>query len=167
MDTAEQDVVGLVEYAGGRLTDRMEGLSDDEWAWQPITGDAEVTVRWRLDHVVEVLTTSRNREWLGLAPSTGPTPGTPATAAEALAGLDAAIRVFLAAATEVGDTASEPMGAVAGPYAESTKRSFVLHVADELIHHGAEAALLRDLYAARPSRSSRTTETASVASDAG
>jgi hypothetical protein len=30
----------------------------------------------------------------------------------------------------------------------ATRRSFVLHMLDELIHHGAEAALMRDLYAA-------------------
>ncbi|MFS0728828.1 DinB family protein [Curtobacterium sp. 1P10AnD] len=149
MDSAEQDVVGLVGYAADRLTDRMTGLTDDEWVWQPIPGDAEVTVRWRLDHVVEVLTASRNREWLGLAATADPTPDGPVTAAEALVALDAAIRVFLATATEASDTASEPMGAVAGPNAAATKRSFVLHVADELVHHGAEAALLRDLYAAR------------------
>ncbi|MDP9241462.1 MAG: hypothetical protein M3O55_12640 [Actinomycetota bacterium] len=27
--------------------------------------------------------------------------------------------------------------------------SYALHVVDELVHHGAEAALLRDLYASR------------------
>jgi ankyrin repeat protein len=45
----------------------------------------------------------------------------------------------------------EPIGPVGGPYADSTRRAFVLHVLDELIHHGAEVATLRDLYrATRP-----------------
>jgi hypothetical protein len=35
----------------------------------------------------------------------------------------------------------------AGYFAGATGRSFVLHIADELIHHTAEAALLRDLFA--------------------
>lgn len=39
-------------------------------------------------------------------------------------------------------------GKPAGRYGAASRRSFVLHVLDELIHHGAEAALLRDLYAA-------------------
>lgn len=33
-----------------------------------------------------------------------------------------------------------------GPYAEGTRVSWVLHVLDEVIHHGAEVGLLRDLY---------------------
>jgi hypothetical protein len=36
-----------------------------------------------------------------------------------------------------------------GFYEGDTRRSFVLHILDELIHHGAEAALLRDLYGHR------------------
>jgi len=40
------------------------------------------------------------------------------------------------------------MGAVAGPYACSDRVAFVVHIMDELIHHGAEVALLRDLYRA-------------------
>jgi hypothetical protein len=40
-----------------------------------------------------------------------------------------------------------PLGEMAGYFADATGRSFVLHIADELIHHTAEAALLRDLFA--------------------
>ncbi|GAA3431286.1 hypothetical protein [Kutzneria kofuensis] len=40
-------------------------------------------------------------------------------------------------------------GSRGGFYASDTRRSFVLHILDELIHHGAEAALLRDLYGHR------------------
>ena len=40
-----------------------------------------------------------------------------------------------------------PLGEAAGYFAGATGRSFVLHIADELIHHTAEAALLRDLFA--------------------
>ena len=42
-----------------------------------------------------------------------------------------------------------PLGEAAGYFAGATGRSFVLHIADELIHHTAEAALLRDLFARR------------------
>lgn len=44
---------------------------------------------------------------------------------------------------------AERLGAVAGPFASGTLASFVLHMLDEFIHHGAELALLRDLYGAR------------------
>jgi hypothetical protein len=49
-----------------------------------------------------------------------------------------------------GSSLAEPVGPVAGPYADSTRRAFVLHVLDELIHHGGEVALVRDLRAAQP-----------------
>ena len=41
----------------------------------------------------------------------------------------------------------EPVGAVAGPqYADRSRAAYVLHMLDEFIHHGAEIALLRDLW---------------------
>jgi hypothetical protein len=42
-----------------------------------------------------------------------------------------------------------PLGPSWGPYAESNTADLVLHVLDEVIHHGAEVGLLRDLYAQR------------------
>jgi hypothetical protein len=38
-----------------------------------------------------------------------------------------------------------------GPYAEANAVDLALHVPDEVIHHGAEAGLLRDLYSHRSS----------------
>jgi hypothetical protein len=43
---------------------------------------------------------------------------------------------------------SRELGATFGPFAKSNWGDLLLHVADELIHHGAEVALLRDLFAA-------------------
>ena len=41
----------------------------------------------------------------------------------------------------------ERVGPVAGPqYADRTRAAYVLHMLDEFIHHGAEIALLRDLW---------------------
>ena len=42
----------------------------------------------------------------------------------------------------------EPIGPIAGPYANSERIGFVIHTMDELIHHGAEVGVMRDLYAA-------------------
>ena len=167
MDSAERDVVALFEFAARRLTDRMSHLSDDEWTWEPIAGDPRTTVRWRLEHIVDTLTDPRNRLWLGLgpahqhdgasasAPAPAPAPASASasaseeTAASASTALESAIADFMATVRELGDGASEKIGAVAGSYGDATRRSFVLHVIDELIHHAAEAAMLRDLYAAR------------------
>ena len=42
---------------------------------------------------------------------------------------------------------AELVGPVAGPeYADRTRAAYVLHMLDEFIHHGAEIALLRDLW---------------------
>jgi hypothetical protein len=49
--------------------------------------------------------------------------------------------------TPTADPLNASLGEAAGYLAGATGRSFVLHIADELIHHTAEAALLRDLFA--------------------
>jgi hypothetical protein len=43
----------------------------------------------------------------------------------------------------------EPLGDEWGPYATSTRLALALHAQHEVAHHGAEIALLRDLYASR------------------
>ena len=40
----------------------------------------------------------------------------------------------------------ELVGPVGGGYADRTRAAYVLHMLDEFIHHGAEIALLRDLW---------------------
>ena len=49
------------------------------------------------------------------------------------------------------------VGPAGGPYADSTRRAFVLHVLDELIHHGAEVGLFRDLWSAPQAGARRST----------
>ncbi len=44
---------------------------------------------------------------------------------------------------------ARPAGPAEGPYAEHSMATLVLHISREAIHHGAEIALLRDLYRAR------------------
>ena len=47
-------------------------------------------------------------------------------------------------------TLFDPLGPTWGPYGDSTFLALMLHALDEVIHHSAEIALLRDLYRARP-----------------
>ncbi|SIJ45744.1 Uncharacterised protein [Mycobacteroides abscessus subsp. abscessus] len=42
-----------------------------------------------------------------------------------------------------------PVGPAEGPWAEKPFLTLALHINRELLHHGAEIALLRDLYAWR------------------
>jgi uncharacterized damage-inducible protein DinB len=167
MQPIRDDLVDLFDQVWQRFRDRMRGLSDAERQWEPLA-DSRVTLRWRLSHIAEMLTEERNGQWLGLAgPNAdelrqdkprqdksreGESPDSEAgnveAAAQTLRELDGAYqhwRGLLGQTTD--DSLAEPIGPIAAPYGEATRRSFILHIADELIHHTAEAALLRDLYA--------------------
>ncbi|HEY4457453.1 MAG TPA: DinB family protein [Pseudonocardiaceae bacterium] len=148
MTTSRDDLLDLSDYAWQRLRDRMTGLTDAEYRWKPVDSSAVTALPWRLNHIADFLTEDRNAVWLGLPATEVERDGEPDTAAAALAALEAAYaswRALLDASTEDGLAA--PIGKPAGRYGTATRRSFVLHILDELIHHGAEAALLRDLYA--------------------
>jgi uncharacterized damage-inducible protein DinB len=141
------DLVELGRYAFGRLRDRLAGLTEEEYRWEP--GPGVSTLAWRMGHIAELLSAERNATWLGMAARPAPV-GSLMTAQDALDALDAAIAVWLDVLDAVPEeTLSDPIGPVAGRYAEDSRRAFVLHVLDELIHHGAEVALVRDLWAAR------------------
>jgi hypothetical protein len=163
------ELITLADFAWQRLGDRLEGLSDDEYLWEPTAGcwtirrrteglsvmDFEwpppepppiTTIAWRLAHLV---TDDRFGPWLGLGPSAGrpPVPSSAADAVAAVARTQAAIRDAL---LEIADADLwRPIGPIGGPFAESSRTAWVLHILDEIIHHGAEVALLRDLYRAR------------------
>lgn len=145
MSSSRDDVLALLDFAFERLRDRLQGLTDDEWRWQP-TADDRITLRWRLEHIASFLGEDRNPAWLGL--DTAPWSGNPsgASAAEALTLVDDSFAHLrgLVAHTDV-TSFEEPIGAVAGPYGDATRRSFALHVADELIHHGASGIAPRSV----------------------
>jgi DinB family protein len=141
------DLVDLFDYAWQRFVDRMAGLTKAEWMWSP-TPDDRISLHWRLAHLTEMLAEERNWTWLGVpAPSRpGSLRMSPEEAMQAAIDAYTAWRELL---THLDDDAlAAPIGALAGEYGTATRRSFVLHVVDELVHHAAEAALLRDLYAA-------------------
>ncbi len=74
------------------------------------------------------------------------------TVSEAQTMLDAAWSVFRSGVAAWGDDGLwTPLGAAWGPYAESNNLELALHAQREVIHHGAEIALLRDLYPLRTS----------------
>lgn len=45
------------------------------------------------------------------------------------------------------DALARPCGPAEGPWADRSMATLVLHINRELLHHGAEIALLRDVYA--------------------
>lgn len=145
-----------------QLRPRFEGLTDAELLWEPVAdcwgirdGQLEggwpaptphpvTTIGWRLGHLGLVLADRASahlgdRTWVSSYPS---------TAAEMLAFVDGAYAAWtagvLAAAPERFARAHQ------GPPGTADQHypfwAVVLHVNREVIHHGAEVALLRDLY---------------------
>jgi DinB superfamily len=146
--TTRQDLIDLSEHVWARFLARMAGLTAPELAWQPVA-DPQLCLLWRLEHLASMLSEPRNATWLGQrTPATFPL-GPPDPALNACRAAYEIWRGHLHAVTDEG--LGIPIGDAAGRYAEGTRRSFVLHVLDELIHHTAEAALLRDLYPGAPS----------------
>jgi DinB family protein len=176
------DRVGLLldqlDSSVGITRERLTGLTDDEYFWEPVPGAWSLrqddrgrwrldggggggpapdpapvtTIAWRLGHLGGMavggfasrrfgdgtLTTARIR----FPASAGAVPGF-------LGEHYRAWRAGLAGLSPPEWTA--PLGPAWGPYAESDTVDLALHVLDEVIHHGAEVGLLRDLYAARAS----------------
>lgn len=143
-----EHVTELFEQTSQRLIARMADLSDDEWMWQPIFDDPKVTVRWRLDHIAEAVGGQRNWEWLGAGADDAPRLSPAVSAKEAVATVQHVVDEFVALTRQPDVDLDQPIGPVAGPYGNVARRGLVLHTVDKLIHHAAESALIRDLYAA-------------------
>jgi DinB superfamily/Ankyrin repeats (3 copies) len=164
----------LLELAGeawNRLRMRLVGLDDAEYRWEPGPGcwtvrdagdgtfraDNSVlppdpapftTLAWRIAHLVDVLGQERTAYVLGLAPVLADDFSAEPTAAGAIARLTRAYDVFVGYVRAIGDDELwQPLGARGGPFAQSTRVAYVLHQLDELVHHGAEVGVVRDLYA--------------------
>jgi hypothetical protein len=172
------ELISLSEYVyTGRIRPRLEGITDDEYLWEPVAGcwslrpddDGRLrvdgarplstehppftTLAWRLWHLIGCYGDRRNAVWLGVPPaeqSFETFDPAPASAADALDALDAAYEWWAATLAWLDNSQlEEQLGPVAGPYADASKAGFVLHQLDEVIHHGAETALVRDLYRAQ------------------
>jgi DinB family protein len=143
--TSERDdLAELGRYAFTRLRSRLDGVTEDEYRWQPAPGVSSLA--WRLGHLTDLLADGRNAAWLGVLAGAPPTPA--ADVAGAIAALEQAHTGWTSVLAAVPDGAlGEAVGPVGGLYADSTKRAYVLHVLDELVHHAAEVALIRDLWA--------------------
>jgi hypothetical protein len=145
MNPSRDDLIELSDHAWQRLRERLDGLTDAEYRWEP----GVTTLAWRLDHLADALTEERNGPWLGVAAGSSRIEHGK-TAADVVAAIERAYAVWREALEATTDESlGEPIGPAAGHYGEASRRSFALHILDEFIHHGAEIALLRDLYASR------------------
>jgi hypothetical protein len=105
------------------------------------------TIAWRLGHIIVGVLGMRVASHFGGPPFDYDSHRYPGDAATALAQLDAAYAGWIAGVRGLGaDALARPCGPAEGPYAESSMAELVLHINREMLHHGAEIALLRDLY---------------------
>ena len=160
-------------HVGRRIVDRVEGLTDDEYFWEPVPGcwslrqgpdgwqaDWEpnppepppvTTIAWRLAHLCHCLQEHGLRPvaFERAAASWQPPTILPTSAAAGVHALKDAVASWQRDLDAVDDARLwEPMGREAGFYADSPVAGFVEHIHDEVIHHGAEIGVLRDLYRA-------------------
>jgi hypothetical protein len=191
MPTTTRDslLLGITD-TGSALQQRLQGLSSDEYLWQPVPGCWTVrptghgpdggwtvdyadpapepapvtTIAWRLWHIASDCLATYVTPHLGpwpLRTRNGSTQwhGDPATA---LAELDRSLEVFTERIRELGEAGVwRQLGPSWGPFAESTWADLVVHALHELAHHGAEIALLRDLYLRAPDGLPSSAQTAS------
>jgi hypothetical protein len=153
-----------------RFRRRLEGLTDEEYLWEPAPGCLTVrpdeigsfrtggqpspgpltTIAWRMCHIGDFLRHERNWRWLGRAPELQDRDiRHPMTAAGGIGYVEASWTAWQGLTSSLTpEEMWKPIGPVGGPYSEDPRIGFVVHIMDELIHHAAEVGVLRDLYAA-------------------
>lgn len=150
-----------------QLRPRLDGLTDAEYFWQPVPNcwtvhpDGSVdfafpapepapvtTIAWRLAHVIVGVLAVRAHSHFGGPPASYETWDYATDSATALIQLDDAYDRWATGVRGLtADQLDEPIGASEGMWADRPMLDLVLHINREVIHHGAEVALLRDLYA--------------------
>lgn len=108
------------------------------------------TIAWRLGHVIVGVLGMRVASHFGGPPVDYFTHDYAATADDALRQLDDVYAAWIAGVRGLDPSGlARPCGPAEGHYAERPMAELVLHINRELIHHGAEIALLRDVYRQR------------------
>ena len=120
-------------------------LGDHDLTPAPVT-----SIAWRIAHLIVAVLGPRTQSHFGGPEVDYNTWGYAGTAAEALDQLDTAYANWIAGMRGLTEeTLWQPGGPAEGHWHESPMITLVLHIHRELIHHLAEVALLRDLWAHR------------------
>ena len=106
------------------------------------------TIAWRMAHISIGVLGSRAANHFGEPGSVEyATTDWPLTAAGGLELLDRHYDAWTTGVRSLGDEGlRRPCGAAEGPFAEYPMAALVLHISREVIHHGSELCLIRDLY---------------------
>jgi len=106
------------------------------------------TIAWRLVHLAIGCFGERASNHFGDGTVNYPSATYSLQAADGLALLDHHYEAWMAGVRTLGpEGMARPCGPAEGPFAEFPMGALVLHISREAIHHAAEIALLRDLYA--------------------
>jgi DinB family protein len=129
---------GLAQGTGEFTFDLIRGIPSPG----PVT-----TIAWRLSHVIVSVLGKRLAGHFGGPPAEHPSYQHAGTADEALRQLDEVYAAWIAGVRTLDEAALEaPCGPSEGQYADEPMLGIVLHISREVIAHGAEICLLRDLY---------------------
>lgn len=173
----------LTWHWDGHARPRLDGLTDEEYLWEPAPGawnvrerataaDHELltlsgtgpvgidfgfptpdpepvtTIAWRLWHIIAGIFGARNAAHFGGPPISYADAPYTLSADEALAQLDEHYARWVDGVRSLDDAAlAAAVGPAEGDFAEHPMAELVLHINREAIHHLAEVALLRDLWA--------------------
>lgn len=108
------------------------------------------TIAWRLGHLIVGVLAVRNHDHHGGPAADYMSWDYAATAAEALSQFDAEYERWIAGVRAwSAEDLRVAVGEAEGEWAEHSRATLVAHIHRELIHHLAEIALLRDLWAHR------------------
>jgi hypothetical protein len=148
----------------------LDTLTDAEYFWEPVPGCWSIrpvadghamdwaprhppsgppltTIAWRLAHIAGHLFELRASAHFGDGGYRLDNHDYPGGAAAARAHLDAQHRRWRDGIGALDEAAlAAPVGPAEGPFADRPYAELLLHLNREAIHHGAEVALLRDLY---------------------
>ena len=149
------------------LRPRLNGLTDDEYFFEPVPGcwtvhrdggidfsypppqpEPFTTIAWRMAHLIVGVLGARNHSHFGGPPADYYTWQYALDAEAALRQLDDVYAQWIEGVRALDDDAlARPVGEAEGEWAAEPMTTLVLHINREMIHHGAEIACIRDLYA--------------------
>jgi hypothetical protein len=155
-----------------QLQPRLDGLTDAEYFWEPVPNCWTVhpegsidftypepdpapftTIAWRLAHVIVGVLAMRNHAHFGGPPADYQSWRYATDAATALRQLDDEYARWMAGLRGLSDDdLDRPCGPAEGEWADYPLSELILHINREVIHHGAEIACIRDLYANTPDK---------------
>lgn len=166
------DVLQTFEDVRSRLFARLDGLTDEEYLWQPVPNCMTLrpeaagifradprprqepnpapftTIGWRMWHIGADCLRSYGRFFTGAPDEEWY--AWPGTAKEGTEMLAADWSRFIGQVEALGDERLlRPMGEFGGPFADESYLLLALHALDEVAHHGAEIGTVRDLYVHR------------------